>query len=597
MPSTHFGSIWSRHPTTGKPELYGWLFPYENTTLLTPEDLPPALRTQLQDELAVLERTYAFPVEVFIEYDSESQLYQVVFHKAASLSSEAILVALFKMMESKRITLQQFWQQLPLELIEEWYSPRIAADTQLPLIALTQSLTFGAAVGTLVRERAVVEEKVAAKEPFIWLLETVTTEDLPLIPKAAGLILTNQGPTSPVAVLARGLGIPTVSGGEELQESPLIGSIVTLDASSGKVLHGSAPLQQAENTNLVSQLQELAQKRSSITILANANTPEEARRANELGALGIGLCRTEHLFLEKKYQELVQHVLFASHPREEYLSTLVAEQAQDMYDLLSTQVDKRFVVRFLDASISQFLPKTEEEQKRLAQEVRATPDRIAALTQQWQERNPMLGLRGARMLLFKPELLRVQIRSVIQAKQKLRQEDKQLTVGLELPMVLGPQEVKAFTEIIEEEIEEHDKGYRKQYQIGVMIEIPRAAYLIGEIAKLVDFISFGTNDLTQMFTGLSRDDSQKVIDWYIHEGFLPTDPFTSLEQDGVGSLIAQTAEIAKKVNPDLHVNVSGEQAAEPKSLGYLLQCRVDSISCSPQRIPLAWCAAAKYSHL
>ncbi|RME28686.1 MAG: pyruvate, phosphate dikinase, partial [Candidatus Zixiibacteriota bacterium] len=385
------------------------------------------------------------------------------------------------------------------------------------------------------------------------------------------------------------------------------GEVITLNGSTGEIIIGEVPTIDPEMSAEFEQLMTWADSFRKLGIRANADTPHDARQAVEFGAEGIGLCRTEHMFFAEDRIPLVQQMILADSPseRQEALDKLLPMQKKDFKGIFDAMQGKPVTIRTLDPPLHEFLPRREEVEQRLAELEKTADDyeeqlealqktlrRIDELT----ELNPMLGHRGCRLGITYPEITEMQARAILQAAVETYKAKKKVYPEIMIPLVGHANELKNQKEIIDRVAKEViGKSRMKdfQYHVGTMIEIPRAALTASEVAEHADFFSFGTNDLTQMTMGFSRDDAGKFLGYYLDNGVLPKDPFISIDRDGVGRLVRMGAEDGRAANPELKVGVCGEHGGDPDSIEFFNAVGLDYVSCSPYRVPIARLAAAQ----
>ena len=332
-------------------------------------------------------------------------------------------------------------------------------------------------------------------------------------------------------------------------------------------------------------------------VRTNADTPRDAKQALEFGAEGIGLCRTEHMFFADDRIFQVRKMILASdlETRQAALDKILPMQEEDFYQIYKLMEERPVTVRLLDPPLHEFLPKGEKEISDLALDLKMLPARVKERIAELQEVNPMLGFRGLRLGVIYPEISKMQARAIMQAAIRLNKEGVNVVPEIMIPLSSDVHELDYVKNIVREEIEKvfEEQGMEIKYLLGTMIEIPRAAITADEIAQVTDFFSFGTNDLTQMTFGLSRDDAGKFLPAYIEKDIFEKDPFQVLDQKGVGFLVETAVEKGRKSNPALHLGICGEHGGEPNTVKYLYNVGLDYVSCSPFRIPIAKLAAAQ----
>ena len=374
------------------------------------------------------------------------------------------------------------------------------------------------------------------------------------------------------------------------------GDYISLDGSSGAVYLGRVELESLKFSNELSEFLNIAKKYAKVKVMANADTPESVKTAISLGAEGIGLCRTEHMFFDRNRINFMREMIISqsAEQRKKALDRLFVFQKDDFYNMFLSASEKSITIRLLDPPLHEFLPKSDDEIEEMSNVLNIDESYIKLTSNQLKEFNPMMGHRGCRLLISYPEIVEMQVRSIIgasiEASKKLNIE---IIPEIMIPLVGDVEEVKFLKNIIikssESVMEEYN--FRLNYKIGTMIETPRAALLADEIAREVDFFSFGTNDLTQMTFGFSRDDSQKFLKNYYDQKIYEFDPFVSIDQKGVGSLIKVAIKLGRQENPSLKIGVCGEHAGDPSSIEFLKSLDLNYVSCSPFRVPSAICAS------
>ncbi|MEM3859118.1 MAG: putative PEP-binding protein, partial [Candidatus Micrarchaeaceae archaeon] len=475
----------------------------------------------------------------------------------------------------------------------------------------------GAAIGKLA---FTVEEAKEAKQkgmPVILVRPETTPEDIAGIAASDGVLTARGGMTSHAAVVTRGMGKPCIVGAEDLvinakehsiyaKGKRLADEYITIDGGTGTVYEGKMPLVEPKLSGDLAKLLSWADEFRKLGIRANADTPEMARKARENGAEGIGLDRTERMFNAPERLAIVQKMILAEskEERSKYLEMLKPMQKSDFIGILEAMQGLPVTIRLLDFPLHEFLPKLEQILPEVVEQRIKTSDKakleenekILARVMELREQNPMMGQRGVRLSLVYPEIYEMQIEAIFEAVSELSKKGKKQEVEIMISQVAEANEVKKAREIIDAKAKEvMDKlGVKFEYKVGSMIETPRAALTASKIAEYADFFSFGTNDLTQATFAFSRDDVEaKFIPFYINSGVLASNPFETLDYEGVGRLIKLASEEGKSKNPKLKVGVCGEHGGDPKSIELFNSTYVDYVSCSPYRVPVARLAAAQ----
>jgi pyruvate,orthophosphate dikinase len=416
--------------------------------------------------------------------------------------------------------------------------------------------------------------------------------------------------TSHAAVVARGMGKPCVSGAGSLRVDYRAqtvsaggttlkkGDALTIDGSTGQVLLGKVPMREPALAGEFSILMKWADAARKLKVRANADTPTDARAAIRFGAEGIGLCRTEHMFFEEDRIRAVREMILAEdeNSRRAALAKLLPMQRADFVELFKIMGGLPVTIRLLDPPLHEFLPHTEAEIAEVAAAMGADPKKLADRARELHEFNPMLGFRGCRLAIAYPEIAEMQARAIFEAAVEAGRATG-VTVAPEImvPLIAGKAELDLVKERIDamaETVASETKAPVK-YQVGTMIELPRAALMAGEIAATAEFFSFGTNDLTQTAFGISRDDAASFLGIYTSKGILPADPFVSIDREGVGELVRIASERGRKVRPRLKLGICGEHGGDPASVEFCHEIGLDYVSCSPFRVPIARLAAAQ----
>ncbi len=469
----------------------------------------------------------------------------------------------------------------------------------------------GAACGKIVFTAAdAMEWKKNGEKTVLVRLET-SPEDIEGMKAAEGILTVRGGMTSHAAVVARGMGVCCVSGCQDIQMDEehkrftLGGKVfkegdwLSIDGSTGYIYDGVIPTVDATIAGEFGRIMNWADKFRRLHVRTNADTPRDARKARELGAEGIGLCRTEHMFFEADRIAAFREMICADtvEEREIALSKILPYQQDDFEQLFEALEGKPVTIRFLDPPLHEFVPHSEDEIKLLAKAQHKTVAEIEDLIDSLHEFNPMMGHRGCRLCVTYPEIARMQTTAVIRAAVKVQKSHPTWTVKPEImiPLTGDAKELRFVKEIVvktaNEEIAHADVNIA--YKVGTMIEIPRAALIADELAKEAQFFCFGTNDLTQMTYGFSRDDAGKFLSAYYDKKIFENDPFAKLDQDGVGKLMKMAIELGKAVRPNLHCGICGEHGGDPSSVEFCHKLGLDYVSCSPFRVPIARLAAAQ----
>ena len=471
----------------------------------------------------------------------------------------------------------------------------------------------GAACGKIVFTAEDAEEQgIGGKGEKVVLVRLETSpEDITGMKASQGILTVRGGMTSHAAVVARGMGTCCVSGcgdivmDEENKKFTLAGKTyhegdyISIDGTTGNIYDGIIPTVDATITGEFGRVMAWADKYRKLKVRTNADTPKDAKKAHELGAEGIGLCRTEHMFFEADRIAAFREMICSDtvEEREKALDKILPYQQSDFEQLYEALEGDSVVIRYLDPPLHEFVPQTEEDIKKLAEAQGKSVETIKAFIDALHEFNPMMGHRGCRLAVTYPEIAKMQTKAVIRAaiNTKKKHPDWNVVPEIMIPLVGEVKELKYVKNVVVETADEEIKnaGIELKYQVGTMIEIPRAALTADDIAKEAEFFSFGTNDLTQMTFGFSRDDAGKFLPAYYEKKIYEEDPFKTLDQTGVGKLIEMAVKLGKFTRPDIHLGVCGETGGDPKSIEFYHNVGLDYVSCSPFRVPVARLAAAQ----
>ena len=603
------GVGFTRNPATGEKGLYGeYLRNAQGEDVVagirTPEpldrlrDYAPGLYGELLEVAEGLEghfrdmQDFEFTVE-------RGKLYLLQTRSGKRTAQAAVRIAV-EMAEEGLITKEEAILRVEANALPGLLRPAVDRNKAPKPLVKGLPASPGAAFGHAVFSNEAAERYTAQGLPTILIRPETTPEDITGMYLSKGILTARGGLTSHAAVVARGLGVPAVVGAEALRVYPgegraraegveiREGDLLTLDGSTGEVYLGSVPLVEAAGEALLAKLLSWAEPHRRLGVRANADTPEDAQRARAFGAEGIGLCRTEHMFFQEERLPWVRRLILAATEEEEAeaLEVLFHFQKEDFKGIHRAMDGLPVTVRLLDPPLHEFLPPLAE----LGEKAEAGDDEARALLERAKalhELNPMLGFRGVRLLLLRPGIFRMQLRALLEAAKELREEGLNPRPEVMLPLVADPKEVARARALAEELFREYGP-----IPFGTMIETPRAALLAGEIAPLVDFFSFGTNDLTQMTFGLSRDDAGKFLPRYVEEGLFPFDPSERLDEKGVGRLLRLAVEEGRRANPGLKLGLCGEHGGEAGSVRFVADL-LDYTSASPFRVLTARLAAAQ----
>jgi len=477
------------------------------------------------------------------------------------------------------------------------------------LIAKGLPASPGAATGQIVFFSEDAETWSDEGKSVILVRTETSADDLQGMDSADGILTARGGMTSHAAVVARGMGKCCISGagsikvdyrnkmfivdGKEFKE----GDWISLNGTTGNIFEGKLPTIEPELSGHFGRLIDMADNTARMAVHANADTPENAKVARKFGAVGIGLCRTEHMFFEGARIKAMREMILAEdvEGRKKALNKLLPMQRSDFEQILETMQGYPVTIRLLDPPLHEFVPQDERSQQQLADEMGLPVDQVKWKVENLSEINPMLGHRGCRLGNTYPEITQMQARAIIEAALNLKNKRIDARPEIMIPLTGVVNELRMQEHIVHEEIAKvfEERGEKMDYKVGTMIEVPRASLVADKLAEHADFFSFGTNDLTQMTFGYSRDDSAKFLPIYLDKHILNTDPFQVLDQEGVGQLVKMGVERGRSTKPDLTVGICGEHGGEPNSVEFCHRVGMNYVSCSPYRVPLAKLAAAQ----
>ncbi len=620
------GVAFTRNPSTGENKLYGeFLINAQGEDVVagirTPKHIDelerdmPEIAKQLKEMAQLLEKHYMDMQD--IEFTVEKGKLYLLQTRTGKRTPQAAVKIAVDMVKEGLITKEEAILRVDPNSLDKLLHPRIDYSSNPKIVAKGLPASPGAAVGKVVFNPDEAKELGDAGEKVILVRPETTPDDIHGVIASQGVLTSRGGMTSHAAVVARGMGKPAVVGCSDIyvdleheffRVGDLMvkkGDIITIDGSAGNVILGEAKVVEPEISGEFKELLEWADEFRRLKVKTNADLPEDAKVAREFGAEGIGLCRTEHMFLGPDRLPIVQEMILATDDdeRNKALQKLLERQREDFIELLEVMDGLPVTIRLLDPPLHEFLPDVTELEVRLT-ELKLTqgdPEEIRKLekllekVKELKEANPMLGHRGCRLGITMPELYRMQTRAILEAAIELKKQGKDPRPEIEIPLVAFVEELQYLKKEILDEAEKvfNEKGERIEVKIGTMIELPRAALISYELAKEADFFSFGTNDLTQTTLGFSRDDAGKFIKRYMELGILKFDPFQTIDQNGVGKLMKMCLENGKEVNPKIEVGICGEQGGEPKSVEFCHKIGLDYVSCSPYRVPIARLAAAQ----
>jgi pyruvate,orthophosphate dikinase len=619
--SSGTGVCFTRNPMTGERSPYGDYLPQAQgedvvaglRNTLSLDDLGirhPEVHRQLTEIMDHLETTTTDMCD--IEFTVEREQLFILQTRVGKRSAAAAVRIAVEMAEAGLISYEEAIRRVDPASLEQLGRPAIDRTHAGKPLLTGIGASPGAAQGTAVFDPDRAEAMAADGRTVILVRKETTPDDIHGMTAAAGILTSQGGKTSHAAVVARGMGRPAVTGAADLEiegSIAVIGAIeiaegdeITIDGSSGDVYQGLTPLVEPEPLPELDRLLEWADEIRTLGVRANADSGPDAARARAAGAEGIGLARTEHMFMGERLG-IVQRIILTDDEaeRDERLEELRATQTGDFEDLLREMDGLPVIVRLLDPPLHEFLPGSIEIGRDMLERVRAgePTDDLELLDRQvrrWSEENPMLGLRGVRLGLVIADIYRLQIEAALEAVRRRASAGGDPRLEIMVPLVSTSEELVEMRRVVDAELESINRrhGADIHVQVGTMIELPRAALTADEIAAEADFFSFGTNDLTQMTFGLSRDDAEGAfLGHYLEHGILPKDPFRTLDVKGVGRLIQMAVGAGREAKPNLAIGVCGEHGGDPDSIDFFLSQGLDYVSVSPPRVPVARLAAAQ----
>ena len=617
------GVCFTRSPSTGENKLFGeYLINAQGEDVVagirTPMPIAslgetmPEVYKQFCDIAKLLENHYrdAQDIEFTVE---KGKLYILQTRNGKRTAAAAVRIAM-DMLHEGLIDAQTAVSRVAPEQVEQLLHPQLDPKAKRNVLVKGLPASPGAAVGKVVFDADEAAERGGKGEKIILVRPETTPDDIHGLFAAQGVLTSHGGMTSHAAVVARGLGKPCVSGAETVKidlaaETFTVGDVtvkkdeyLTLDGSNGDVIVGKMELIDPQFDDNFRELLDDADKIAKLQVWANADTPEDARRARAFGAKGIGLCRTEHMFMDADRLPVMQEMVVSSTKEERIvqLDKLQVMQESDFYGIFEAMEGLPVTIRLLDPPLHEFLPKIPELTKALetldpnsaeAQKIQATIARAREL----HEQNPMLGFRGCRLGMIYPEIYEMQVRAIFDAACKLTKKGVKVIPDIMIPLVGTKFEMKAMRDLVDEvakqKLAEH--GVELEYMVGTMIELPRAAMVADQLAEYAQFFSCGTNDLTQTTFGYSRDDAEgKFLGQYVEMGVFEQNPFAQLDRDGVGGLMEIAVEKGRKTRPGIQLGICGEHGGNPSSIAFCNGLGLNYVSCSPFRVPVARLSAA-----
>ena len=620
------GVLFTRNPSDGNKELFGeYLLNAQGEDVVagirTPKPISkdkttqgslqekfPDIYNEISDIASTLENHFKEVQD--IEFTIQDQKVYLLQTRKAKRTAQASVNIAIDMESEGVVTKEEAVMMVDADHITNLLHPQFIENQDRELFIKALNASPGAAVGEIVFDTRKAEEEAEKGKKIILVRDETSPEDINGMYSSVGILTTRGGMTSHAAVVARGMGKPCVVGAESLtiniedksiSNGDIIlkeGDVISLDGSLGEVYTGALAVEPPNMSESFLKLMEYCDEYRKLSIRANAETELDTIKALEFGAEGIGLCRTEHMFFEGERIMPMREMIMSdtSNGRERALDKLIKFQVNDFESLFSLLKEKPITVRLLDPPMHEFLPKSDIEISNLAKESGVTTGYIHEILLKLSESNPMLGHRGVRLGLSYPEIYEMQVEAIFRAVHNVaKKEAITLSPEIMIPLVMNANEFSQMKDVLTAKIKEIELELNTEftYTMGTMIELPSAALNSELIALEADFFSYGTNDLTQTTLGLSRDDASKFLSLYVEKKIFNKDPFVSIDQPSVGSLVDMSSRNGKKANKSLKIGICGEHAGDPNSIFYLNTLDIDYISCSPYRIPAARLAAAQ----
>ena len=625
------GVAFTRNPSTGERALYGeFLINAQGEDVVagirTPQDITekarieaksdrPSMELAMPDSYAELVRIYGLLETHYrdmqdMEFTIESGKLWMLQTRNGKRTAKAALRIAVDLAAEGLITEEEAIGRVEPAALDQLLHPTIDPKAERKVIASGLPASPGAATGEIVFNSEDAEAARKAERKCILVRVETSPEDIHGMHASEGILTTRGGMTSHAAVVARGMGKPCVSGVGSIRVDYKAGTLtvagttlkagdkITIDGSTGQVLLGEVAMLEPSLSGEFATLMGWADKVRTMKVRTNADTPTDARAARNFGAEGIGLCRTEHMFFEGDRIIAVREMILADdvEGRRSALAKILPYQRQDFVELFTIMSGLPVTIRLLDPPLHEFLPHTDEEVRDVAQSMGVSEEKLRRRMTELHEFNPMLGFRGCRLAIAFPEIAEMQARAIFEAAvQAAKETGAPVTSEVMVPLVFTKMEfdiVKARIDAMAKAVSA-ETGGTLDYQVGTMIELPRAALRAGDIAETAEFFSFGTNDLTQTALGISRDDAATFLGAYTQKGILSADPFISIDQEGVGELVRIGVERGRAVRHDIKLGICGEHGGDPASIGFCQEVGLDYVSCSPYRVPIARLAAAQ----
>lgn len=615
------GVAFTRNPSTGENKLYGeYLINAQGEDVVagvrTPQDIStletvmPKVYEEFVKTTQILEKHYRDMQDM--EFTIENGKLFMLQTRNGKRTAQAALKIAVDLVNEGMLTKEEALLKVEPKQLDSLLHPNfnVNALKEAKLVATGLAASPGAACGKIYFNALDVSKAKENKEKVLLVRLETSPEDIQGMNDAEGILTIRGGMTSHAAVVARGMGRCCVCGCGELivnEEKKTLttreghvyheGDYLSIDGSTGKVYDGIVETEEPSISGYFETFMNWADEVRTLKVRTNADTPKDAKQALKFGAEGIGLCRTEHMFFEETRIFNFRRMIAAKtvEQREEALEKILPYQREDFIGLFKAMEGNPVTIRFLDPPLHEFLPHTDEEIKPLAESLDMSFEELKNRVESLKEFNPMMGHRGCRLAITYPEIARMQTRAVIEAAIEVNKEGMNVVPEIMIPLVAEVKELKYVREIVCETADSiiKEQGVKLDYKVGTMIEIPRAALTADKIAEEAEFFSFGTNDLTQMTYGFSRDDATKFLPYYYEKQILESDPFARLDQAGVGQLVEMATRKGRSTRSDIKLGICGEHGGDPSSVEFCHKLGLNYVSCSPFRVPIARLAAAQ----
>lgn len=613
------GVAFTRDPSTGDNYFFGeFLFNAAGEDVVagirTPEpidalkDRLPEVYRELYETQELLEKHYRDMQD--IEFTVQEGKFYMLQTRSGKRTGRASIKIAVEMVREGLISEKEALLRVSPEHVEAFLHPMVDPAAKTDIVAIGLPASPGGATGRVVFSADEAVQVAAEGEKVVLVRRETTPEDIHGMKVAEGILTELGGMTSHAAVVARGMGVCAITGCGDLTIDYGAGTattktgvkinrgdVITLDGAAGEVMLGDIPKTEASSSEDFQVLLSWADKYRTLKVRANAETPEDAAKARELGAEGIGLCRTEHMFFAADRIDIMRAMVLSesTEEREKYLQELLQFQQSDMFGLFREMAGLPVTIRLLDPPLHEFLPHTHEDIDGLAQKIGKPVEKIREITEHLSEINPMLGFRGCRLSVVLPEITEMQVKAIIGAAVQATEAGYKPYPEIMIPLVVNVREIRLVSDIMQSQVKRllHERGISIPYKIGTMMETPRACLGADRLATEVEFMSFGTNDLTQMTYGFSRDDAGTFIPTYLEKKLIESDPFVSLDQRAVGRLMEMAVRESKARKKGIKYGICGEHGGDPRSIQFCHELGLEYVSCSPFRVPVARVAAAQ----